>query len=78
MCRMWQSAANAMKHSVQTQGSNVYDAKTHDRLNAAAFGWCAQFASRYEAGEVSEEQEAEADAAAGAMDMPLDDDEGAD
>jgi len=44
------SAANSMKHSVATQGSNVYDAKTHDRLNALSFAWCAEFASRFEEG----------------------------
>lgn len=42
------SAANAMKHSVSTQSSDVYDKATHDRLNRKAFSWCEEFARNHE------------------------------
>ena len=58
-CAVSQSAANAMKHSVATQGSNVYDAKTHDRLNKAAFDWCASFAAKFEANHDDDEEQEE-------------------
>ena len=48
-----------MKHSVATQGSNVYDAKTHDRLNKAAFDWCASFAAKFEANHDDDEEQEE-------------------
>lgn len=42
------SAAATMKHSVDTQSSDVYDIETHDNLTKAAAAFCEEYAMRYE------------------------------
>ena len=37
-----------MKHSLDTQGSDVYDKKVQERLNHAAFQWCETYTGRFE------------------------------
>ena len=69
------SAANCMKHSVETQGSDVYDKATHDRLNKAAFEWCEQFASRFESDRGEQEERVEEEVVTADPFMHFEDDE---
>ena len=42
-----EAAATAMKHSIDTQSSDVYDLETHSRLSTKAFQWCEDFANKH-------------------------------
>jgi len=41
------AAATAMKHAIDTQGSDVYDLESHTRLTAKAFDWCERYAEQH-------------------------------